>query len=121
MNKHHDLSLTPHDSIRSGYSDIAKTGVWLGAQFDPPDEEACGSGGSCCGGLTLSVEELAQKIGYDKAAIEALPEGTNMGLSCGPPPAIAALEEGDVVLDLGSGGGQVRVRGYPGGVGGSAI
>ena len=33
------------------------------------------------------------------------PEGANMGLSCGNPTAIASLEPGEVVLDLGAGGG----------------
>ena len=42
----------------------------------------------------LTVEEL-----------HALPEGANMGLSCGNPAALAALKPGEVVLDLGSGGG----------------
>ena len=34
-----------------------------------------------------------------------LPEGANLGLSCGNPGAIAALKPGEVVLDLGSGAG----------------
>jgi SAM-dependent methyltransferase len=33
------------------------------------------------------------------------PEGANLGLGCGNPQAIADLKPGDVVLDLGSGGG----------------
>src|SRR5204863_8542693 len=37
--------------------------------------------------------------------LHALPEGANMGLSCGNPAALAALKPGEVVLDLGSGGG----------------
>ena len=44
-------------------------------------------------------------MGYDAAALARLPEGANMGLSCGNPVAIAALREGQIVLDLGSGGG----------------
>ena len=34
-----------------------------------------------------------------------LPAGANMGLSCGNPTALASLQSGEVVLDLGSGGG----------------
>ena len=48
---------------------------------------------------------LARAVGYDAESIANLPEGANMGLSCGNPIAIAALREGQVVLDLGSGGG----------------
>lgn len=37
--------------------------------------------------------------------MESVPEGADMGLGCGNPQATAALTEGEVVLDLGSGGG----------------
>jgi SAM-dependent methyltransferase len=48
---------------------------------------------------------LAEQLGYSEADLATLPEGANMGLSCGNPTAIAALKPGEVVLDLGSGGG----------------
>ena len=59
---------------------------------------------ACCG-PALSADELALQIGYSADQIRNLPEGANMGLSCGNPTAIAALKPGQVVLDLGSGGG----------------
>lgn len=73
-------------SVRKGYSEIAQKGK-----------------GSCCG--NPKPEEFAQAIGYCQDELEALPEGANMGLSCGNPTAIANLKLGQVVLDLGSGGG----------------
>jgi len=48
---------------------------------------------------------LARHIGYSREELAALPEGANMGLSCGNPNALAALHPGEVVLDLGAGGG----------------
>ncbi len=67
------------------------------------------SGAGCCGpsgcGTTMTADELASKIGYTAEELRALPEGSNLGLSCGNPTAIAALRPGQVVLDLGSGGG----------------
>ncbi len=58
---------------------------------------------SCCG--PSPAEALALDIGYSEADLAALPEGANMGLSCGNPTALASLKPGEVVLDLGSGGG----------------
>jgi SAM-dependent methyltransferase len=48
---------------------------------------------------------LAKYVGYSAEELATLPEGSNMGLSCGNPNALAALKPGEVVLDLGSGGG----------------
>jgi SAM-dependent methyltransferase len=44
-------------------------------------------------------------VGYSAEELRTLPEGANMGLSCGNPNALAALRPGEVVMDLGSGGG----------------
>jgi len=65
--------------------------------------------GCCAGacGVTESIDptELAQRIGYTREELEALPTDANMGLSCGNPTVIAALKQGETILDLGSGGG----------------
>jgi SAM-dependent methyltransferase len=76
------------DTVRAGYAAIA-TGQRAG----------CGCG---CG---PSPDQLAKAMGYDAESLANLPDGANMGLSCGNPVAIAALQEGQIVLDLGSGGG----------------
>ena len=85
------------EEVRTRYADIA-----MGRQFT-----CCCS--SCCDDNAennqAEVERLAKSFGYDEKDIANLPEGANMGLSCGNPVAIAALQEGQVVLDLGSGGG----------------
>ncbi len=76
------------DAVRQGYSKIAKGNTGCGC--------GCGSSGS---------NAFAETIGYSTQELEVLPEGANMGLSCGNPTAIANLRSGQVVLDLGSGGG----------------
>jgi len=63
------------------------------------------SGCSCEGSGQFDPARLAQAVGYDAETLAKLPDGANMGLSCGNPVAIAALQEGQIVLDLGSGGG----------------
>ena len=65
------------ETVRAGYAAIA-TG-----------QRSC-----CCSSQRGSQADLAK-----------LPDGANMGLSCGNPVAIAALREGQTVVDLGSGGG----------------
>ena len=44
-------------------------------------------------------------VGYSAEELQAIPEEARMGLGCGNPTALASLKEGEVVLDLGAGGG----------------
>ena len=78
---------TVREKVREGYAAIAR------------------GGGSCYGSSRCRSDQAAQEIGYEAADLAALPDGANMGLSCGNPTAIASLQPGEVVLDLGSGGG----------------
>ncbi len=93
------------DQVREGYTKIAKDGQWSSVQNAPTDGGSCCGGGGCCGPTTLTADQVASAVGYSGDDLSALPEGANMGLSCGNPTAIAALQSGEVVLDLGSGGG----------------
>ena len=51
------------------------------------------------------VKAVAQAFGYTAEELASIPAEANMGLSCGNPTASAHLRPGEVVLDLGSGGG----------------
>jgi SAM-dependent methyltransferase len=51
------------------------------------------------------IRAVAQAFGYSAEELESIPAEANMGLSCGNPLATAHLKEGEVVVDLGSGGG----------------
>jgi SAM-dependent methyltransferase len=62
-------------------------------------------GSCCCTSCGPDSKEFAKSIGYSEDELASLPEGANLGLSCGNPTALANLKEGEVVLDLGSGAG----------------
>jgi arsenite methyltransferase len=51
------------------------------------------------------VRDLAKAFGYSEEELRSIPADANMGLSCGNPTATANLRPGEVVVDLGSGGG----------------
>ncbi len=51
------------------------------------------------------VQAVAQAFGYTAEELAGIPAEANMGLSCGNPTATANLRPGEVVVDLGSGGG----------------
>jgi SAM-dependent methyltransferase len=51
------------------------------------------------------VRAVAEAFGYTPEQLAAIPAEANMGLSCGNPTAFASLKPGEVVVDLGSGGG----------------
>jgi len=104
--------------VRQGYSEISKKGV-----FSVVDSSCCSTvGGGCCGGEDFDVETLVSQIGYSQSELKDLPESANMGLSCGNPTTLASLKEGEVVLDLGSGGGfDVFISGPKVGAGGKVI
>jgi arsenite methyltransferase len=92
-----DKSEQIREKVREGYTRIAQAGVW--------QKEGGGSSGCCCGGESVDADDLARTVGYTTAELATLPDGANMGLCCGNPTAIASLRPGEVVLDLGSGGG----------------
>jgi SAM-dependent methyltransferase len=81
--------------VREGYAKIAQD----------TSTGCCSPGVSCCGSAPQDADKLSRELGYSVEELKSLPDGANMGLSCGNPAALAALKPGEVVLDLGSGGG----------------
>lgn len=100
MQKNASTSDAIRDTVREGYAAIAAKGSF---QSEPGNRNC--DGGACCGSSTLNPSDVARNIGYSDAQLADMPDGANMGLSCGNPTAIASLRPGEVVLDLGSGGG----------------
>lgn len=80
--------------VREGYAKVAKgSGSCCGPQSN-----------SCCGAVN-ATEDISRRMGYAEEDINAVPEGANLGLGCGNPVALASLQLGEMVLDLGSGAG----------------
>ncbi|KAL6405382.1 putative arsenite methyltransferase-like protein [Ilyonectria robusta] len=49
--------------------------------------------------------DIAESFGYSEDELASAPEGSNLGLSCGNPLAMASISDGETVIDLGSGAG----------------
>ncbi|HXL25761.1 MAG TPA: methyltransferase domain-containing protein, partial [Chthoniobacterales bacterium] len=64
------------------------------------ETSCCSKESSCCGS-----ENISQKLGYSEEDLASLPKQSEMGLGCGNPISFAKLRPGEVVVDLGSGGG----------------
>jgi arsenite methyltransferase len=78
-------------AVREGYARIAKQATSNYASR------------RCCG-VDLH-DDLSKRIGYTDEELKAAPPGSNLGLGCGNPVALASIKEGETVLDLGSGAG----------------
>ncbi|OGS43375.1 MAG: arsenite S-adenosylmethyltransferase [Elusimicrobia bacterium RIFOXYD2_FULL_34_15] len=79
--------------VREGYAKVAKENSSC----------CCGPASSCCG--SVSATDISKNLGYTDKDLSSIPEGSNLGLGCGNPLALASLKKGETVLDLGSGAG----------------
>ena len=91
------------EKVRERYGEIAAEFVEKGgpASCCPPEQA------SCCGPSQTDVTQLTNAMRlYSAQELADLPESvTDAAMGCGNPTAIAELQPGEVVLDLGSGGG----------------
>ncbi|RAP25929.1 methyltransferase domain-containing protein [Brevibacillus laterosporus] len=80
------------ESVRENYKKVV---------LSVTDNTSCCGPTSCCS----ADSDVSLQFGYSLEEIKSVPAGSNLGLGCGNPQTIAGLKEGEVVVDLGSGGG----------------
>ncbi|PSR33285.1 MAG: arsenite S-adenosylmethyltransferase [Sulfobacillus benefaciens] len=82
-------------AVRQNYAEVAQRGNTCG----------CTATSCCSDESTPSIEMISLQLGYSSSEIINAPEGSNLGLGCGNPQVIAAIQPGETVIDLGSGAG----------------
>ena len=95
------------EKVKERYGKLALTG-----------DSCCGpsvnfeSGGGCCSEYnnavlqpSQSAEQVSKLVGYDSKELKSIPEASILGAGCGTPTKFAFINEGDTVVDLGSGAG----------------
>lgn len=89
---------TIRDNVRSSYAKVAESNN---------SGDSCGIESSCCGvSDDAAINTLiSTRLGYSEEDLARVPQGADMGLGCGNPRAIASIKAGEVIVDLGSGGG----------------
>jgi ubiquinone/menaquinone biosynthesis C-methylase UbiE len=74
--------------------------------------EGCCAPNECCGSssdndnqTTMSPLQIAENIGYNTNDLKSIPESSILGVGCGAPVNFANMRQGEVVVNIGSGGG----------------
>jgi arsenite methyltransferase len=92
--------------VKEAYGKIALVGS---------SSEGCSAPGECCSGSSsgssngsqtmMSPSQIAESIGYNANDLKSIPESSILGVGCGAPVTFANIQEGEIVVDIGSGGG----------------
>lgn len=89
----HTMNDQIKDKVRERYGKIALTG----------NSDCCCMPGEC--GTGDSPVDATKIIGYDAKELDAIPQSSILGVGCGSPTRFTDLQEGETVVDLGSGAG----------------
>ena len=86
---------TIQKNVKTGYAEIVKRNTkkpFLAKFFQ------------CCDPKEVA-SDISKKIGYSEEQLKNVPEDANLGIGCGNPTALASIQKGETILDLGSGAG----------------
>jgi arsenite methyltransferase len=84
------------EKVKERYGKIALTGN---------SESCCAPTDNCSSRGMISGLQMAKNIGYDAKELQSVPESSILGVGCGAPVNFAGIKEGEVVVNIGSGGG----------------
>ena len=86
------------EKIKKQYGKIALEGN---------SNSCCMPSSGCCDieGDSITPFESSKLVGYESEKLELIPESSVLGVGCGNPTGFADIQEGDIVVDLGSGAG----------------
>lgn len=105
MNRNQEIK----EKVRQTYGRIAVQDGHASASrscCNPPGATTQSHGSGCCSGKgAINADQISAFLGYSQQDLKDAPDGANLGLGCGNPNAMAAIRPGEVVVDLGSGGG----------------
>ena len=93
--------------VREKYGEAARRVLQVTEPAASDAAGCCGPVNSCCGGAAFngSVDPITSDLYVSGETVELPSAAVLASLGCGNPTALAALHEGETVLDLGSGGG----------------
>ncbi|KAH3731427.1 arsenite methyltransferase [Pelomyxa schiedti] len=92
--------------VRESYSQVALQGsAAISGDAATPVATSSLSLSTSLRATAADRERLARAFGYSVEELESIPRGANLGASCGNPTSVANIKPGEVVVDLGSGGG----------------
>jgi len=93
-----DKQLDLKGKIKEQYGKIATNGN---------SDSCCIPSSDCCGTseILFSPFESSKAVGYDSDKLNLIPESSVLGVGCGNPTRFADINEGNTVVDLGSGAG----------------
>jgi len=96
------LYLNMNDTLKKDH--VRRQGRETYSAIAQNKNRGCGCGSNCDDSVLKNGTDPA-KLDYAKSDVASVPEGSEMGLGCGNPTALASIKPGETVLDLGSGGG----------------
>jgi arsenite methyltransferase len=91
--------------VKERYGKIALVGSSLDGCCAPSECCDSSSGNNTDSQMMMSPLQIAENIGYNANDLNSIPQSSILGVGCGAPVKFADIQEGEIVVDIGSGGG----------------